>query len=126
MATRLLQDRLVDLVVSAAEAERAAAARAVLLSPDKGTVETGGEGHAIIPLLDKVGPSVVREGAPPEMAGSSVAPERARVGASSEMAGGGVALGMAYVGAPPELAGSGGGASVKALAYSRTRADHLY
>ena len=49
MATRLLQDRLVDLVVSAAEAGRAAAAGAALLSPDEGGVEAGGEGHAVNP-----------------------------------------------------------------------------
>ena len=48
MAARLLQDRLMDLVVSAAEAERAAAAGAALLSPDKGVVETGGEGRAVL------------------------------------------------------------------------------
>jgi hypothetical protein len=40
MAARLLQDRLMDLVVSAAEVERAAAAGAALLSPDKGVAET--------------------------------------------------------------------------------------
>jgi hypothetical protein len=78
MAARLLHDRLMDLVVSAAEAERAAAAGAALLSPDKGVVETGGEGHAVIPLLDKVGPSVVREGASPGMAGSDEASDTTR------------------------------------------------
>jgi hypothetical protein len=78
MATRLLQDRLVDLVVSAAEAGRAAAAGAALLSPDEGGVEAGGEGRAVNPLLDEVGPSVVREGASPEMAGIDEASEATR------------------------------------------------
>jgi hypothetical protein len=78
MATRLLQDRLMDLVVSTAEAERAAAAGAVLLSPDKGVAETGGEGRAANPLLNKVGPLVAREGASPEMAGGDEASETTR------------------------------------------------
>ena len=78
MATRLLQDRLMDLAVSAAEAERAAAAGAALLSPGKGFVEAGGKGHAVNPLLDKVGPSVVREGASPGMAGIDEASEATR------------------------------------------------
>ena len=132
MATRLLQDRLMDLAVSAAEAERAAAAGAALLSPGKGFVEAGGKGHAVNPLLDKVGPSVVREGASPGMAGideaseatrdetgtererlaanpplKKVGPSEVRKGAPPEMAGSSVALERARVGASSEMAGSG-------------------
>ena len=54
MAKRLLQSRLLDLAVLAAEIETAAAARVLMQSPDKGAAEPGREERAANPFLKKV------------------------------------------------------------------------
>jgi hypothetical protein len=51
MVKRLLQKRLLELAVSAAEVETAAAAGVLMPSPDKGVAEPEGEERAADPFL---------------------------------------------------------------------------